>query len=111
MDEKNEKAKLSGFGLTKNQDFNSEQADVFCFALIMWELFFEKRPYTLSGTISDEEIESAISRKQIPYTPMNRSKYNEQEKMFVDIMQSCWMLDSIPNIRAIINDLEKIKFT
>ncbi len=104
-----------------NESPYNERADVYSYAIVMWELFYERQAFTSvsdntntdSGNVMTLGFEVAKNRLR-PAVPDLQSeeyqKYSRAEKVYLDAMMQYWQHE--PLLRAdfptIIEQLEKI---
>lgn len=86
-----------------------EACDVFSFAILMYELFFEKDPYHISmnglHTFDNmwnlgQKIANEFLR---PTIPDDLSEFSQKEIMFLELMQKCWSHD--PQERPLFDEI------
>jgi len=75
----------------------NEKADVFAFAVILWELVSRKRPW--EGMHSMKIIQAVTSGSRLPMNLLP----SDAPSVLVDLMRACW--DKDPNLRPSFEDI------
>jgi len=84
----------------KEERYN-EQSDVYSFGILMWELFFEERPYVSETEYISGSLEQQIILGRRPIVP--DKSWSNQESIYLALMQQCW--DENPNARPIFKEI------
>ena len=85
----------------------SEKADVYSFAMVLYELFSSHRPYSLPP---HDQMNIAVLNSAITEGERPRTDVIESPKM-ISLIEECWNQDSglRPDFREIISRLERLK--
>ena len=95
----------------QNQKQYNESCDVYSFGIVMYELLFEKLPYSdenVNDTLDMFLLATQISQGRRPSIPIR--EYTEHEQSLVQLMQYCWSQNAQdrPNFKEIHNNLERL---
>jgi serine/threonine protein kinase len=74
------------------------KVDVYSFGIVMYELFFEKKPFIDPsqefGSMWSLGIEIANEGRR-PLLPADMNGYSDNEITYLDVMQRCWSSDPV----------------
>jgi tRNA A-37 threonylcarbamoyl transferase component Bud32 len=88
--------------ITKNLGHYSEKVDVFCFALVVWEM--------LTGEIPFADLDGPQAAAQVAYAGLRPAIPSVCHPAFRDLIQQCWVDDpkTRPDFKYIVEKLREI---